>query len=43
MIQQIGADHDCDTAVYSGPHGMKQGVSLDESSEADDFLLYFID
>jgi hypothetical protein len=24
MIQQTDADDDCDTAVYSGPHGMKQ-------------------
>jgi hypothetical protein len=32
-----------DTAVYSDSHGMKQGVGLDESSEPEDFLLYFID
>jgi hypothetical protein len=42
-IQKTDADHDCDIAVYSDPHGMKQGVGFDESCEPEDFLLHFID
>jgi hypothetical protein len=32
-----------DIAVYSDPHGVEQGVGLDESCEPLDFFLHFID
>jgi hypothetical protein len=32
-----------DIAVYTGPHGVEQGVGLDESCEPLDFYLNFID